>query len=466
MRKNIFISILAVIFLLTCCKKIDSIADRQQPDPGEPPLITPIGTPVGSPVSKTIGSAGGSLISPDGKIELNFPAGALTGNIAISIQPVTNFCPEGIGLAYHLMPNNITFSKPVTLTFHYTDEDVDGSHPYLLYIAYQDSLQTWKADYKNRNIDTIAKTASLDITHFSLWSVGSKLRLKLIPSDKELYENEKREILVLSVSKTKDECDNINDCLSSLPYVRQLSGKNVMNWGLNGKKPGVIPDDGDLSDTANGKATYTAPSTIKNQRSVQVSVEIVSLVVFNKGKRLPNAKFILFKNITLLPSTFDFIVDIHYIDHEIIAGQSGQDYEDKASFELSVKKTEDNRGHPVVRVLASNFKNYAPSVRPVTKTYPGPSMSTTIEWIPDDIGLMNITDVTNAKFNDATNTLSLDFVHTGTMLPGLNLSTNPGGPRPPVPPKPYGGSKGDPQSMHFKLISQAQSFKWIRVSPK
>src|ERR1700759_5181798 len=62
--------------------------------------ITAIGTPIGSPVTKTIGASGGTIISADGRAELNIPAGALSSDLAISIQPITNECPNGVGVAY------------------------------------------------------------------------------------------------------------------------------------------------------------------------------------------------------------------------------------------------------------------------------------------------------------------------------------------------------------------------------
>lgn len=234
MQKNIFISILALLIMLNGCKKTDSI--DQQPEPDGPPVVTPVGAPAGTPVSKTIGSAGGTVISPDGKLELNFPAGALANNTVIKIQPVINYCPGGIGLAYHLMPDNITFNKPATLTYHYTANDINGSHPYFLFIAYQDSQRTWKADYKNRNVDTIAKTVSLGINHFSLWSLGDNLVLVLDPSGEELYESETRAIRAMVLSRAA--ASGAGDDEIYLPESTLLPDGAVSNWKINGSTSG------------------------------------------------------------------------------------------------------------------------------------------------------------------------------------------------------------------------------------
>src|SRR4029077_9305436 len=78
-------------------------------------------------------------------------------------------------------PDGTKFNIPSKLTFHYTDENVNGTNPYLLYIAFQDDSMMWKADFKKRDVDTAAKTVSLDISHFSIWSVGDNLRITANP---------------------------------------------------------------------------------------------------------------------------------------------------------------------------------------------------------------------------------------------------------------------------------------------
>lgn len=67
-EKNIFILLSAIVFaLLLSCKK--SPGGDIIPESDAPGVITPVGISDGMPVSKTISSAGGSLMSADGKIE-------------------------------------------------------------------------------------------------------------------------------------------------------------------------------------------------------------------------------------------------------------------------------------------------------------------------------------------------------------------------------------------------------------
>src|SRR5438045_2117146 len=91
----------------------------------EPSDSTAIASPEGKLVSKVIGTAGGRIVSDDGRVELIFPANALTANTSISIQPTTNPAPNGSGKAYSFEPSGIQFKKPVQIIFHYTDEEAE-----------------------------------------------------------------------------------------------------------------------------------------------------------------------------------------------------------------------------------------------------------------------------------------------------------------------------------------------------
>jgi len=111
----LFVSLL----LLNACKKENPV---QQPT-SEPstPFPTAIGKPIGTPATKEIGTTGGSITSPDGRITITIPAGALTGNTPITIQPIENTTPLGIGLSYDFLPNGQQFAKPITVTLHYNN---------------------------------------------------------------------------------------------------------------------------------------------------------------------------------------------------------------------------------------------------------------------------------------------------------------------------------------------------------
>jgi hypothetical protein len=91
-------------------------------------VLTPIAPlPAAIASSATIGPAGGSLRSDDGRLTLRIPAGALSAPVAFSFQPGTNDATLGVGAAYQLNPTNVPFSRPALLTLAYGPDDVASS---------------------------------------------------------------------------------------------------------------------------------------------------------------------------------------------------------------------------------------------------------------------------------------------------------------------------------------------------
>jgi hypothetical protein len=441
--------LLMIMGLFPSCKKSDSPEELRD----RPAAITPVGTPIGPQTSKSIGTSGGSISSPDGRIELTFPAGALNANTTISIQPVTNTCPGGIGISYHLMPDGISFSKPVNLVYHYTKEEVNGSMPYLLYIAYQDNAMQWKADFKKRNVDTVAKTVTLGITHFSIWSMGDRLHLFCTPPDEEVHENETREFRAVLVDPAQPSA---NDDLPALPGETVLPANVVSRWRVNG----ITGNSSVGSITPNeNKATYKAPSNIPQRRSVQVSVELnYTITVYNNGAAVSSVnQLILFKDLTLLPSTYKFKVNIHIKDKGV-AGFIGQLYEDWATFDLELKKVPDPVQQYIYVATATNIVNYEPKVTPATQTYPTPAPGTfTWNWVPDPIGQTNITGVKVNSFIIGDTTINLEFLHTGTLSPGNTWSSTVPTLSGTVASQPFGGTAGLPSGVIVRLKEETQN---------
>ena len=82
-----------VMVFSTCDEMVPEIDDPNEEVPEPTSWI-----PNGIPVSKTIGSGGGT-VSIDGAVEIEIPAGALSADTEITIQPVTNNAPNGNGNA-------------------------------------------------------------------------------------------------------------------------------------------------------------------------------------------------------------------------------------------------------------------------------------------------------------------------------------------------------------------------------
>src|SRR5215813_10088843 len=106
MKKLLFF--ITPLFSLCVNAQIDStkaLADTSMIKFIEPPDSTGFGIPDGQLVSKEIGPSGGTIVSDDGRMELIFPADALTASTSTSIQPVTNLAPNGAGKAYKCEPS-------------------------------------------------------------------------------------------------------------------------------------------------------------------------------------------------------------------------------------------------------------------------------------------------------------------------------------------------------------------------
>jgi len=174
--------------------------------------------------------------------------------------------------------------------FHYTDEEINGSHPYFLLVAYQDSAQRWHADRVNRELDTIAKTISIPSTHFSIWSAVNEIRL-IIEKD----EYKANETGLIEVKEVLNHGEDAGDDLSTLTTSSSVPDNIVSNWTLKGF-PVSSPNDGQITGSGS-KVTYVAPAQIDIDRSVQVSAEVkYHLIIYNKGKKmLPYGKIRLSK---------------------------------------------------------------------------------------------------------------------------------------------------------------------------
>ena len=105
-------------------------------------LVRPLGAATGSAVAQPLGAIGGRLVSPDGRISIEVPAGALAADTAVRLQPIANTAPEGIADGVLLQVDG-GLSKPLALTVSYAEavaRDADG-----LGVALQRADGSWLA---------------------------------------------------------------------------------------------------------------------------------------------------------------------------------------------------------------------------------------------------------------------------------------------------------------------------------
>ncbi|MEN6308174.1 MAG: hypothetical protein ABFD91_10495 [Anaerohalosphaeraceae bacterium] len=138
-------------------------------------LKTAAGTPTGVPASATIGPAGGSLDSADGRITLTVPANAVAKDTTFTITPISN--PADNALAtYRLEPDGATFSKPVTLLFKVPEAGVSFSGIEVLAIACHQADGSWL--FLSDTMDSTNKTISIETNHFTAYSLLAGFQLK------------------------------------------------------------------------------------------------------------------------------------------------------------------------------------------------------------------------------------------------------------------------------------------------
>jgi hypothetical protein len=249
-RKIIFLLGLLSAGLFSCQPETGS------PDPVDPAgTPTEVGTPQGTLVSKVIGAQGGTLATPDGQVELTIPAGALTKETTISIQPISNHTPNGVSTAYRFLPDGQEFSKPATLKFKYSDSDITGSVPEALGIAYQRADRIWY-NVPGKNLNKQKQEVTVPMPHFSDWSLFENFVLtapKTVVNYKESVSLQVFELAPLSNT-------------AEAPLVQKTSGPNGgLKWSLVG---------GGSLKPSGASATYTAPPGATQPNPVTISVEI------------------------------------------------------------------------------------------------------------------------------------------------------------------------------------------------
>ena len=233
---------------------------------------TAVGTPIGSPTTATIDASGGTMKSADGRLEVIIPAGALSAATTLSIQPIINQAPLGAGVGFSLLPHGQTFSQPVTLRFHYTADDREGTDVHAFGIATQKDDRIWYA-YNAKTLDTASASLSVTTTHFSGWSLYRSL--KISPEQATVKVNGSKEVTVLLVAPATTD-DVPDDMLSPLIEARPYANSEEIKWTLNGSKLGSVEDGYLIAAGNTPTATYKAPSTIKNMTGnpVTVSAEV------------------------------------------------------------------------------------------------------------------------------------------------------------------------------------------------
>lgn len=251
--------IVVVVFLAAGCAK-----PRQ-------PAVTEKGTSTGAKATRTIGPAGGTLASADGRFAVDFPSGALAADTEIGLEPITNTAPLGRGGAYRLTPDGAKFDQPVKLSFRLDAADVTGSSEEAAEIAFQDGEGHWRAfeQHDLASDGSGGKRVFAQTTHFTDYSLVLGWQLRPEYARVAPLDSLELKLAWCQPEEYQDLAGLIYDCNAEDADLPRLV--TVNQWAVNGKAGGSL-SDGVIS--GHGRtATYTAPGTQPVANPVAVSVE-------------------------------------------------------------------------------------------------------------------------------------------------------------------------------------------------
>lgn len=213
---------------------------------------TEVGTPQGDKMTRSIGSAGGSLASADGRLTLTVPQNALTETIPFSIESITNKAGGALGPAYRLEPSGKTFTTPLEISVRYNDRDLEGTSPEALAIGYQDAQHAWHL-VNTARLDQSAKTLTIQATHFTDWSFLAKVRISPVQATVRVGQSVKMEI---TGCLPEESVPRITRFLQPLRHWCHVTDGQY-NYGL---KADWYTDVGTIDDHSSVQILYTAPS--------------------------------------------------------------------------------------------------------------------------------------------------------------------------------------------------------------
>nr|WP_295934604.1 hypothetical protein [uncultured Dyadobacter sp.] len=290
--KTFYKSILSLslgLLLLSCETEKESVGPGNVPSGQSPGAVTPTGVPEGAIITAQIGPSGGVIASPDNRVSVVIPAGALSADQTFSVQGITNNCPAGTGQAFRLLPHGVNFAKPATVTFRYNEKDLVGTVPALMRIGYQNEKGVWISP-ATKSIDTTARTLTVETTHFSDWAMF--LTLQIDPASVFLNPGETVRLNTTYIAETSAE-------FGGMPVVLPgpLPANLIDKWTLNG--------EGTLKGNENA-ADYTAPQTIPAVNPAAVTLTLKKTVKID-GKEYRDLRLV--SNIFIAPEGLSVQID-------------------------------------------------------------------------------------------------------------------------------------------------------------
>ena len=321
------------------------------------PTYTPApkGDPQGTATTQMIDATGGSVTSADGRSTLNIPAGALGTATTISIQPITNTIPNGIGLGYRLEPEGTTFAAPVSLTFHLSTTEALALNS--TFIATQHADGMWYSQ-PNQQRDGSAQTVGVSTTHFSDWTIAQTVTLNPPQARVRIGDATIFTAYILIVHEDNDDLAYPGGEQIAVPQQTvldaQLNGTKI--WSVDGVEGGNA-EVGEVRAYNPGGA-FTAPA---NEPTPNPSIVTLTMQ-FGKPKVIAPAEATVYAGELWTGTT-----DITQIDGTQIHADVTFVIKPDPSHSLTVLHFVVMSGHVQVKIPATNGSGCAQSVSPVDR---------------------------------------------------------------------------------------------------
>jgi hypothetical protein len=260
----------------------DGSTSDETPVQGVP---TPIGQPAGPAVTQTVGPAGGTVTSADGKLTLTLPAGAVTKQTPITVQPVENKAPNGTGTAYTFGGTEITVSEPIMVTYHYDETEFSGATKGNVALARQNAQGVWGTN-QLVTIDPAQRTLTAKIRRVSKEAIAFIEQYKLDPVADTLVYLQERDVKILYqpggfVNLMGADGKEDTEVFLPLGLSEDANITLVRRYGINGDQYGTTRDGTfelmkDQGSNPDAKAwfKYHAPSDAPSGNPVALFVEL------------------------------------------------------------------------------------------------------------------------------------------------------------------------------------------------
>lgn len=302
-----------------CKKKAETSVSHFKPKY----VPTEKGTNTGTAATQTIDSNGGKVSSADGRIDVTIPAGVFTTATQVTIQPITNTAPNGLGVGYRLLPEGTTFSQPATVTFHLDQVQAAGIGSAFVISQHADGL--WYSQ-PHQVRDSSAATVSVPAKHFSDWTLATTVLLK---PQKTRVKASQTANFTATIITTKDvdtgdpELANpLGDDEVTVPTEENLTNQlahSTPSWQVNGVNGGT-DTFGHVSDS-NMTGNYKAPSVPPKPSEVTVSLT----VALGKTKVVAPANATIYDQETWSGSSHVTLADGTVIDSTFVFAETSDD---------------------------------------------------------------------------------------------------------------------------------------------